>query len=83
MNEVFSTRPEPRLNEPLRDLNSDFCSARPEAEDREPDRTVARPLDSEPARDREPVRDLKIEFFTPRLDAEPSEVLKLRARPLI
>jgi hypothetical protein len=52
-----------RDNEPPRDLNREFFSARVDVEDREPDRTFPRPLSCEPTMEREPDRDLKSEDF--------------------
>jgi hypothetical protein len=43
---------------------------------------MARPLISDPARDREPVRDLKIEDFSARLESEDREPDRDLARPL-
>jgi hypothetical protein len=44
MREDLSARPEVMVNAPLRDLNSELFSAKPEARDSEPDRDLARPL---------------------------------------
>ncbi len=44
--------------EPLRDLNNEMCSAKPDDEPIEPVRVLARPLISELAMVREPLSDL-------------------------
>ncbi|HEX9196492.1 MAG TPA: hypothetical protein VF906_01735 [Candidatus Bathyarchaeia archaeon] len=44
---------------------------------------MARPLISEPARDREPDRDLNREDFSARLEDDPSEALRINDLPLI
>src|SRR6266581_4654624 len=57
---------------PVRDLNSEDFSTKPEAQTSEPVKTLARPLVSEAARPREPVRDLKSVLFSARPEAEDS-----------
>ncbi len=43
---------------PLKLLNSEICSTKPEDEPREPDRDLAKPFVSEPVRPSDPDRDL-------------------------
>jgi len=72
-------------SEPVRDLNSELFSAKPEAIEREPVRDLNSELFSAKpeAIEREPVRDLNSELFSARLEAEVSEPVRALARPLV
>src|SRR5438034_10913392 len=74
-----------RDREPLRDLNSEFFPAKPEAEDSEAVRDRESELFSAKleTKDSEPLRDLKSELFSARFGAKPSEPVKALARPLV
>src|SRR2546428_706733 len=81
-NEELSPPFEPEDNDPERDLTSEICSRKPDAEPIEALKALARPLACEPASVRDPDRDLKSEVRSVRPEAEPIEVLKLTVRPL-
>jgi hypothetical protein len=58
---------------PDRDLNSEVCSTRLEAEPKEPESDLTNPLASEPLIENEPVSDLNHEPCSWKVDDEPSE----------
>jgi hypothetical protein len=57
----------------------ELFSVRLEDADREPDRTLPRPLSCEPRMESEPDRDLNSEDLSARLETEPSEPFKVKA----
>jgi len=79
---MCSLRFDVAVSEPVKVLKIDECSTRTEDKPNEPDRPLAKPLISEPARESEPVSVLVSEKCSVIVEDEPKEPVKNSTRPL-